>query len=136
LGIPDLDIALAVTNVLAGIVLGLRYRVVIPVPAVSLVVTFAVIVGIARGDHFWLIILAMVIVGTAIQLGYLVGIAIRRDQMTRLLPMPKQQQPNGIARCDFQNVTADSGYRTSMLGRIARLFTHSFDFNATLGRGV
>ena len=56
--------------------------------------------------------------------------------MTLLLPMPKQQQPNGNALCDFQNITADSGYRTSMLGRIARLFTHSFDFNATLGRGV
>ncbi len=56
--------------------------------------------------------------------------------MTLLLPMPKQQQPNGNALCDFQNITADSGYRTSMLGRIARLFTDSFDFNPTLGRGV
>jgi hypothetical protein len=50
---------------------------VILVPAVSLVVTFVVIVGIARGDHFWSIILATVIVGTALQLGYLIGIAIR-----------------------------------------------------------
>jgi hypothetical protein len=77
LGIPDLDIELAVINVLAGIALGLRYRVVILVPAVSLVVTFAVLVGVARGDHFWSIILAMVIVGTAVQLGYSIGIAIR-----------------------------------------------------------
>jgi hypothetical protein len=77
LGIPDLDIALAVINVLAGIALGLRYRVVILLPAVSLVVTFTVIAGIARDDHFWSIILAMVMVGTAVQLGYLVGIAIR-----------------------------------------------------------
>jgi len=77
LGISDLDIALASINVLAGIALGLRYRVVILVPAVSLVVTFVVIVGIARGDHFWSIILAMVIVGIALQLGYLIGIAIR-----------------------------------------------------------
>ena len=77
MGISDLDIALAVINVLAGIALGLRYRVVILVPAVSLVVTFVVIVGIARGDHFWSIILAMVIVGIALQLGYLIGIAIR-----------------------------------------------------------
>jgi hypothetical protein len=77
LGIPDLDIALAIINVLAGIALGLRYKVVILVPAVSLVVIFAVIVGIARGEHFWSIILAMVIVGTAVQVGYLVGIVIR-----------------------------------------------------------
>jgi hypothetical protein len=66
LGIPNLDIALAVINVLAGIALGLRYRVVILVPAVSLAVTFVVMVGIARGDHFWSIIVAMVIVGTAV----------------------------------------------------------------------
>jgi hypothetical protein len=77
LGYSNLDIELAVINALAGIALGLRYRVVILVPAVSLVVTFAAIVGIARGDHFWSIILAMVIVGAAVQLGYLVGIAIR-----------------------------------------------------------
>jgi hypothetical protein len=72
-----LDIESAVIGIVAGIALGLRYRVVILVPAVSLVVTFAVIVGIARHDHFWSIILAMGIVGTAVQLGYLVGIAIR-----------------------------------------------------------
>jgi hypothetical protein len=77
LGIPELDIELAVINVLAGIALGLRYKLVILVPAVSFVVTFALIVGIARGDHFWSIILVMVIVGTAVQLGYLIGIAIR-----------------------------------------------------------
>jgi hypothetical protein len=50
--------------------------------------------------------------------------------------MPKLQQSNRTPGAIFQNVTADSGYRTSMLGRIARLFTHSFDFDATLGRGV
>jgi hypothetical protein len=70
-------VELAVISFLAGIALGLRYKVVILVPAVILVVIFAMIVGIARGDHFWSIILAMVIVGTAVQLGYLVGIAIR-----------------------------------------------------------
>jgi hypothetical protein len=70
-------IALVVINVLAGIALGLRYRVVILVPTLSLVMTFTVIVGVARGDHFWSIILAMVIVGTAVQLGYLIGIALR-----------------------------------------------------------
>ena len=70
-------IELAVISVLAGIVLGLRYKVVILVPAVMFVVIFAITVGIARGDHFWSIALAIMIVGTAVQLGYLVGIAIR-----------------------------------------------------------
>jgi hypothetical protein len=60
----------------AGIVLGLRYRIVILVPAVVFVGMFALIVGIARGDHIWSIILAMMIGGTAVQLGYLAGILI------------------------------------------------------------
>ena len=46
-------------------------------PAVSFVVIFALIVGIARGDHIWSIISAMMIDGTAVQLGYLIGISIR-----------------------------------------------------------
>ncbi len=70
-------IELAVISVVAGIGLGLRFKVVILVPAVTFVVIFAITVGIARGDHFWSIIVAMVTVGTAVQLGYLVGIVIR-----------------------------------------------------------
>jgi hypothetical protein len=64
-------------SALAGVALGLRYKVVILVPAVIFVATFAMIAGIARGDHFGAIILAMVLAGTAVQLGYLIGIAIR-----------------------------------------------------------
>jgi hypothetical protein len=67
---------LAIVSVLAGTALGLRYKVLILVPAVTLAMTFAMIVAIARGDHFWSIILAMATQGTAVQLGYLAGIVI------------------------------------------------------------
>jgi hypothetical protein len=70
-------IELAFISVLAGIALGLRYKVVILVPAITFVMIFAITVGVARGDHFWSIALAIALVGTAAQLGYLVGIAIR-----------------------------------------------------------
>jgi hypothetical protein len=70
-------IQLAVISVLAGIALGLRYRVVILVPAVALIVIFAIVIGVARGDDFWSITLAIVAAGTAVQVGYLVGITIR-----------------------------------------------------------
>ena len=60
-------IELAVISVLAGIALGLRYKVVILVPAVILAVIFAVMVGIARGDDFWSITLAMLTAGTLVQ---------------------------------------------------------------------
>jgi len=68
---------LAIVSVLAGIALGLRYKVLILVPAVTLAMIFAMMVAIARGDHFWSIILVMAIPGTAVQFGYLAGIVIR-----------------------------------------------------------
>jgi hypothetical protein len=68
---------LAIIGVLAGIALGLRYTVVMLIAAVVLAMFFAMIVGIARGDRFLSLILAMVIPGAAIQLGYLAGAQIR-----------------------------------------------------------
>jgi predicted Na+-dependent transporter len=64
----------AIICTVVGIALGLRFKVLVLVPAIALAVIFALIVGVARGDSFWSIVLVMVIVGTAIQLGYLVGI--------------------------------------------------------------
>jgi hypothetical protein len=68
---------LAIIDVLAGIALGLRYKVVILIPAIALIMLFAMIVGIARGDRFLSLILAMAIPGAAIQIGYLAGAQIR-----------------------------------------------------------
>jgi len=72
-----MTLELVIVSVLAGIALGLRYMVLILVPAVIVATIFAMTVAIARGDHFWSIFLAMAIPGTAVQLGYLAGIAIR-----------------------------------------------------------
>ena len=68
---------LAIVSVLAGTALGLRYKVLILVPAVFVATIFAMTVAIARGDHFWSIILAIAIPGSAVQFGYLAGIVIR-----------------------------------------------------------
>jgi hypothetical protein len=72
-----MSVEFAIISALAGTALGLRYKVMILIRAVAFVMVFAMIVGIARGDHFWSIILDIVIPGTAIQLGYLAGIQIR-----------------------------------------------------------
>ena len=81
---PDLGVQgsamtleLAIISVLAGIALGLRYKVFVLVPAVTLTIMFAVTGGIAHGDRLWSILLAMAILGTAVQIGYLAGIMIR-----------------------------------------------------------
>jgi hypothetical protein len=67
---------LAIIGVLAGIALGLRFRVFVLVPAIALAMIFAVIAGVAHGDGWGTIVLAMAILGTAVQFGYLTGIAI------------------------------------------------------------
>ena len=72
-----MSLELAIISAFAGIALGLRYKVMILIPAVALLMMFATIVGIARGDNFWSIIWAVAILGTAIQIGYLAGTSIR-----------------------------------------------------------
>jgi len=68
---------LAIISVLAGIALGLRFKVLILVPAVILAMIFAIIIGVARADTFWSIVLAMAILGAAVQFGYMAGIMLR-----------------------------------------------------------
>ncbi len=72
-----MTLELALSAFLAGVALGLRYKVVILIPAIVLAMLFAMIVGIARGDQFLSLILAVAIPGAAIQIGYLAGAHIR-----------------------------------------------------------
>lgn len=67
---------LAIICAVAGTVLGLRYNVLILVPAVMCAMLFAVIVGIARADSFGSIALLTVALGAAVQLGYLAGVVL------------------------------------------------------------
>jgi hypothetical protein len=68
---------LAIISALAGIALGLRYKVLILVPAVIFAMIFAVIVGVAHADRFWSVVLTMAILATAVQFGYLAGVVLR-----------------------------------------------------------
>jgi hypothetical protein len=72
-----MTLELAIVSMLAGIALGLRYKVFVLVPAVGLTIMFAAMGGIAQGDHLWSILFATAILGTAVQFGYLAGIMIR-----------------------------------------------------------
>jgi hypothetical protein len=67
-------LGLAIFGALVGVALGLRFKVLILVPAIGFAAVFALVVGLANGDTFGSILLAIVIVGIAIQFGYLAGI--------------------------------------------------------------
>jgi hypothetical protein len=71
-----MELQLAIVGVFAGAALGLRYKVFVLVPAVTLAMIFAAMAGIAHGDHLGSIILAMAILGATVQLGYLTGIVM------------------------------------------------------------
>jgi hypothetical protein len=60
---------LAIIGVVVGIVLGQRYKILILVPAVLFAMIFAIIVGAARADSFWSIVLTTVALVVAVQLG-------------------------------------------------------------------
>jgi hypothetical protein len=66
----------AIIAIVAGAVLGTRYNVLILVPAVMFAMLFAVIVGVARADGFWSVTLMTVLLGAAVQVGYLAGAAL------------------------------------------------------------
>jgi hypothetical protein len=88
-----MTLELAIISFLAGTALGLRYKVLILVPAVFLAMTLAAIIGVGSADHFWSIVLAMVILGTAVQLGYLAGVAIRAAVGSIGVPMIGGRNP-------------------------------------------
>src|SRR3984893_5794135 len=68
---------LLVLGVMMGIVLGLRFNVFVLFPALGLALLGTAAVGIGRGERLGSMILTIVFVGSALQIGYLVGIVTR-----------------------------------------------------------
>jgi hypothetical protein len=56
---------------------GIGFKVMIVVPATLIAVMSAAMAGVAHADHFWSIIVSIILVGAAIQIGYLTGLVVR-----------------------------------------------------------
>ena len=65
--------ALAIETMLIGLVLGLRFNVLVLVPATVIGSAFAIAKGMAYSDNIWTILLVMASVMAALQIGYLAG---------------------------------------------------------------
>ena len=68
---------LLVFSVMIGIVLGLRFNVFVLFPAISVALLGTAAVGIGRGERLGFVVLTIVFVGSALQIGYLVGVITR-----------------------------------------------------------
>jgi hypothetical protein len=84
---------LAIIGVVVGIVLGLRYKILILVPAVPFAMILAITVGIGRADSFWSIVLTTVALVVAVQLGYLAGIAVHA--VVAAIRPPRKEEGSG-----------------------------------------
>jgi hypothetical protein len=65
-----------ILSLIAGMVLGQRFKVLILPPAIVLAIIAATAAGIVRGDHGWSIVLLAVAVTVVLQIGYLIGTGI------------------------------------------------------------
>jgi hypothetical protein len=65
-------IILILMGVLVGAVL-VRFKVLVLVPVICAALPLVVVAGITRGEGFWRLALAMIVVATSLQLGYLLA---------------------------------------------------------------
>jgi hypothetical protein len=70
-------IFLAMTATIVGALLGQRFRVFVLVPAIAVGLATTFGIGVAHDNGLWSILLAMALAISALQMGYLGGVAIR-----------------------------------------------------------
>jgi hypothetical protein len=56
---------------------GVGFKVMIVVPATLIAMLLAAIAGVAHANYLWSIIVTMILIGAAVQIGYLTGLLIR-----------------------------------------------------------
>jgi hypothetical protein len=59
-------VGITATWFLLGCALGLRFKILVLVPAVTSAMLGATVVGIARGDQYWFVVVAMILFMTAV----------------------------------------------------------------------
>src|SRR5438046_1704920 len=76
-------LSLTLVSALAGAVLGLRYKVLVLLPAMSLGIMLILVIGMARGDGECMILARVAVAVSALQIGYLAGTVTRSTRRGR-----------------------------------------------------
>ena len=90
-------ITIPMISFLAGVALGQRFKVMVLMPAVAIVLVLAVGGGVTHAQTFWSIFLTAVLAAVCLQIGYLTGIFVHHVQVAALsrrsscLNSPKQR---------------------------------------------
>jgi hypothetical protein len=76
-------LSLLIIGVLVGAGLGLRFKLIVLVPAIGFACAVIAAYGLEHGNGGWWLVLAMIIITISIQVGYLVGFILR--SLTRVV---------------------------------------------------
>ena len=88
-----------ISGAAAGILLSLRFNVIILIPGIFLALLIAAFCGVTQGQGIWLTLGTLVVVATAVQLGYLVGtIAPIGSGANRLSNRRRESIASGVSR--------------------------------------
>ena len=77
-------ITISMISFLAGVALGQRFKVMVLMPAVAIVLVLAVGGGVTHAQTFWSIFLTAVLAAVCLQIGYLSGIFVHHAHMAAL----------------------------------------------------
>jgi hypothetical protein len=108
---------LAMTAILIGAMLGLRFTAPILARAFVIGPAAALVVGLAYSDSLWSILLAMVLTITALQMGYLGGAAIRFIIEGDVYPQDFATEHRGLATGPLAEHTLVLVQRVPQAGR-------------------
>jgi hypothetical protein len=82
----------ALTMLVVGSALGLRFRIFVLFPVILLGLFVCTAVGIAQGTMIWSIVLTNVVAATCLQIGYLGGALLKSMILTRRFDEGKSSQ--------------------------------------------
>jgi hypothetical protein len=69
---------LILIGILVGaLLLGLRFTVFVLVPVICIALATTAVGGVVRGDDLWQLAISMIMIATAVQVGYILGVIIR-----------------------------------------------------------
>ena len=77
-------ITFSTISLLVGAALGQRFKVMVLMPAIAIVLGLSIAIGVTHAQSDWSIVLTAAIAATCLQIGYFVGVGIRHVLETAL----------------------------------------------------
>jgi hypothetical protein len=102
---------------LTGALLGMRFKVLVLIPAIGLAVIAVLWIGILRGDNASIVFIWAMLAGSCLQIGYLCGIALARIRHPRKVSLQTNPSSRTPVRVALRSLTAPDRHRPNSAGR-------------------